>query len=115
MTTNFDSTTIWIAFFAIGIATYGLRVSIILLFGRIDELPSWVGGVLRFVPPAVLAALVVPAILSLTVTPSIELVFEPARVIAATLATLVAWETKNVLATIGAGMVALWALQVVLY
>lgn len=114
MTTSFDATTIWIAFLAIGAATYALRVSIIFVFGRIEALPSWVGGVLRFVPSAVLAALVVPAILTVTVTPSVGLVFEPTTVIAAVLATLVAWQTKSVLATISTGMVALWSIQMIL-
>ena len=114
MTTDYGSAIIWLIVVAIGIGTYALRVSFVLLLGRVDDVPPAAAGLLRFVPSAVLAALVVPAILSLSVTPGPRLVFEPAKLLAGTLATAVAWRTENVLATIAVGMVTLWALGAVL-
>nr|WP_256469948.1 AzlD domain-containing protein [Natronosalvus vescus] len=99
---------------AAGVGTFALRLSFILLFGRLSEVPPRVIGVLRFVPAAVLAALVVPAILSLEVDPTIGLEFEWPTLIAGTIAAVVAWRTENVLATIGVGMLVLWTLQLVL-
>ena len=112
MTTMYDPMTIWMVLAAIGIGTYALRLSFILLLGRLDEVPPRIVGVLRFVPAAVLAALVLPAILALTVTPSVAIEADWMKVVAGTIAAFIAWRTENVLATIGVGMAALWCLQV---
>lgn len=106
-----DATALWIVIVAAGIGTYGLRVSFIALFGRLDEVPPRLTGVLRFVPAALLAALVAPALVSLTGPPAPGLVFAPREVVAGATAAVVAWRTENALATIGVGMVALWTLQ----
>jgi len=108
MTTAYDPRTIWLIILAAGLGTYVLRLSFVLLFGRIRQLPPTVEGLLRFVPAAVLAALVVPAVVSLSLTPAPALSFRTGRVLAAVIAALVAWRTGNVLATIGVGMAALW-------
>lgn len=112
--TGYDQMTIWLMFFIVGIGTYALRLSFIILFGRLDDVPVWIEGVLRFVPPAALAALIVPAIISLSLEPSLGLMFEREKLLAGVIATLVAWRTKRVLPTIGIGMIALWGLQLVL-
>ena len=65
-------------------------------------------------PPAVLAALIVLAIVSLSLEPSLRLTFEHEKLLAGALATVVAWRTKSVIATIGVGMIALWGFQAVL-
>lgn len=114
MTTKYGPNTIWLLFLAAGLGTYALRLSFIFLFGRLDEVPATVEGVLRFVPGAVLAALVIPAILSLSLDPTLRLAYEPAKLLAGSLAVVVAWRTESVLATIGVGMVTLWSLQVVI-
>jgi branched-subunit amino acid transport protein len=44
----------------------------------------------------------------------VSLVYEPAKLLAGALATLIAWRTGNVLATVGIGMVALWVLKAML-
>jgi branched-subunit amino acid transport protein len=64
---------------------------------------------LRFVPAAVLSAIIFPELLVWDGT----LFLSPAnpRLIAGILAALIAWRTKNVLFTIGVGMVVLLALQ----
>ena len=104
-------TRIWVAILAIGIATYAFRLSFIHLFGRIDEVPSRVSRVLRFVPPAVLAALVVPDLL--TIRPTLAATLVDDRLIAGAVAAVVAWRTENVFATIAVGMTALWLLRFV--
>ena len=67
---------------------------------------------LRFVPPAVLSAIILPEL----VQPAgqLNLSLGNVRLLAGLLAMLVAWRTRNVLLTVGAGMVGLWILQSVL-
>lgn len=98
----------WLIIIAMGIVTYGIRLLPIALLGRI-EIPPVVQRALRFVPPAVLSAIVAPELLM----PGGQFDVSPgnARLIAGVIATLVAWRTKNVLLTIAVGMIALWVLN----
>lgn len=111
MTTSYSPAEIWLAIVAAGLCTYALRLSFILLLGRVDTVPPRLVGVLRYVPAAVLAALVAPAILSLSVVPTLTFQFEMPKLVAGGVAILVAWRTESVLATIGVGMVVLWLVQ----
>jgi branched-subunit amino acid transport protein len=97
----------WLIIIAMGIVTFGIRLLPIVLLGRI-EIPLVVQRALRFVPPAVLSAIIAPELLM----PGGQLNVSPgnARLIAGLLATVVAWRTKNVLLTIAVGMIALWVL-----
>ncbi len=101
---------LWPTLIAMGLVTYGIRLSMILLLGRI-ALPDAAQRSLRLVPPAVLAAIILPELLR----PSGALNISPMnpRLLAGLLAGLVAWRTKNALLTIGVGMAALWTLQAV--
>lgn len=110
-TTAMSDARIWLAIVLIGVATYGFRYSFIHLFGRIDAVPPTVMRVLKYVPPAVLAALVVPDLVTLRPTVAATLLDE--RLIAGVVAGAVAWRTENVFATIGVGMVTLWILRFV--
>ncbi|WP_256299234.1 AzlD domain-containing protein [Haloarchaeobius salinus] len=103
---SYDATTLWGIVLAVGVLTLALRLSFILLFGRVDDVPTRVERTLELVPAAVLAALVVPAVVALDT--SLSLVAEPAKVVAAVVAAGVAWRTENVLATIAVGMGVLW-------
>lgn len=116
MATDYGPGTIWLVIVAAGAGTLALRLSFILLFGRIDTVPPRVVGVLRFVPAAVLAALVAPALVALSASTGgpVEAVYDPAKVVAGGVAAVVAWQTENVLATIGVGMAVLWALTYLL-
>ncbi len=67
---------------------------------------------LRFVPAAVLAALVVPALVY--ADGALALSFSNTRLVAGVLAAVVAWTTRSVLWTIGSGMAALWTLNALL-
>jgi branched-subunit amino acid transport protein len=100
--------TYWTIVPILGLGTYAVRLSFILLMERIP-LPEAAHRMLRFIPASVLPALVLPAVVfgQSGTTP----LADPARTGAALIAMLVAWKTRNTLATIGAGMAALWALQ----
>ncbi len=102
------SPALWLIVIGMGAVTYALRLSMILLFDRV-AMPDVIRRALRFVPPAVLSALVVPALLA--PDPVRHMSVDHARLIAGVLAGAVAWRTKNVFLTIGVGMGLLWILQ----
>ena len=100
--------TLWLIFLAAGLLTYLTRLSFIALLGR-WQLPRVLQRALRFVPPAVLTAILFPELL----IRQGKLLMSPAnpRLVAGLLAALVAWRTKNVILTIVTGMAALLGLQ----
>jgi branched-subunit amino acid transport protein len=101
---------IWIVMAVAGLVTYSTRLSFILLLDRIKA-PAWFTRSLRFVPAAVLSAIIVPELLA--PKPTVELYILNPELISGILAVLVAWKTKNVLLTIGVGLAALFALKAV--
>ncbi|WP_247729808.1 AzlD domain-containing protein [Halovivax limisalsi] len=107
--TGWSHAGVWSAIVAIGLCTYAIRFSFIYLFGRIDSVPPRLSRVLRYVPAAVLAALVVPSVV--TVRPSIAETLLDERLVAAMIATLVAWRTEDIIYTIAVGMGTLWLLR----
>ena len=90
------------------VVTYATRLSFILLV-PFEKLPDLFRRGLRFVPPAILAALILPAL----IRPDgpYDLSFSNHRWMAGILAALVAWRTRNTWLTIAVGMVALWVLN----
>ena len=98
----------WLIIIAMGVVTFGIRLLPIVLLGRI-EIPLVVQRALRFVPPAVLSAIIAPELLMSS--GQVNLSLGNARLIAGVLATVVAWRTKNVLLTIAVGMIALWVIS----
>ena len=106
--TQMATSTFWIIIFALAGGTYLLRLSFILIFSNRD-VPPLILRILRFVPAAVLPAIIVPAFVFQDSV--LRLSLDNPRLIAGILASLVAWYTKNVLATIGSGMGALWVIQ----
>jgi branched-subunit amino acid transport protein len=106
MATSYGDPVVWALIVVIGVCTYGIRYSFIGLFGYLDEIPPRLERALRYVPAAVLAALVVPSFVTLTGT---GLAVD--KLGAGLLATAVAWRTENVLATMAAGMGGLWLLR----
>ncbi len=99
---------LWLIIIGMGLVTFGIRLVPIVLLGRF-EIPVIVQRALRFVPPAVLTAIVVPELLYRN--DQIDMSLTNARLLAGLIAIVVAWRTKNALITIGAGMIALWILQ----
>ena len=87
-----------------------MRYSFIYLLGRF-EIPETLRRALRFVPPAVLTALVVPELFIRS--GQIDLSLSNFRLLAGSAAIFVAWKTKNTFLTILAGMVALLVLEFV--
>lgn len=99
---------IWLAILGVAAVTFLLRASFI-VFSDPHRFPHRFRQALTFVPPAVLAAIVVPGLLlSLGV---IDLTLANPRWLAGALAILVAARTRNVLAAIATGMCTLWLLQ----
>ena len=111
MPSEYGPAAVWGVVVALGVATFGIRASFVYLFGRIDEVPDRVTNALRFVPPAVFAALVAPAILTPEGTVAIV---GNERLVAGVVAGAVAWYLDDILATIVVGMAALWLLRFVL-
>lgn len=103
-----DAGFVWLAVAVIGLGTYAIRFSFLLLFEWVDTVPARLETALQFVPAAVLAALVLPAVVVLDGSPALV---GNDRLLAAGLASVVAWRTEDILATIVVGMVALVALQ----
>ena len=105
MATSYAGPVIWGLILVIGILTFLIRVSFIGLFGYLDEIPPQVERGLRFVPAAVLAALVLPSFI--TLDPGAGGVAVD-KLAAGLVAGGVAWRTENVFLTIGVGMGTLW-------
>lgn len=97
---------------AIGIGTYLIRLSFIGILGT-RTMPDWAMVPLRFVAPAVLAALVAPAVLLRDGAVDLSAATNP-RALAALIALLIAWKTESVIAVIVTGMAAVWVLQALL-
>ena len=99
---------LWLSIIIVGLLTLGIRLSFMLFMGQTQIRPM-VQQALRFVPVAVLSALIAPALfLSGGV---LNLSLGNIRLIAGIVAILVAWRTKNVLLTILIGMACLLILQ----
>jgi len=99
---------IWLVMLLGGALTFGMRISFIYLFGRF-EIPVMVKRALRFVPPAVLSAIIAPALFMPDNTLNVSL--SNHYLLAGVVAILVAWRTKNTLLTIIAGMITLLVLM----
>ena len=99
---------IWLVLLLGGLITFGMRFSLIYLFGRF-EIPETLRRALHYVPPAVLSAIIFPEIFY--PTGDLDISLGNTRLIAGIIAILVAWYTKNTLITILAGMIALLLLQ----
>lgn len=99
---------LWLAMFAAGAITFTTRLSFIILFDRL-EVPKWLIQALRFVPTAVLTAIILPELL--IQDNGLFISVYNTRLLAGGLAVLVAWRTRNTVLTIIIGMVSLWALQ----
>ncbi len=72
-------------------------------------LPLWMLRGLRYVPAAVLSAIILPELL--LQQGLIDLSLGNDRMLAGIAAVLVAWRTRNVLLTVTIGLVLLWLLQ----
>ena len=98
---------LWAVILVVGAINYLSRLSFIEFFARRSMSPL-LARALRYVPAAMLTALVVPMVVD--VTPQALHAHWP-KVIAAVLAAAVAWFKLGTLWTLGVGMAALWLLN----
>ena len=99
---------LWLTILGAGAVTFALRLSFIVLLERI-RIPPTFRRALRFVPAAVLTAVVIPLLFYEDGVLEVSLGNE--RLLAGLVAALIAWRTRSVLFTLGGGMATLWALQ----
>ncbi len=97
---------LWFTIAAMALLTFALRASFLLAADRL-VLPPLLGRSLTYVPPAVLAAIVLPA---LAQPSGVGVGPFDLRLLAGAVAGVVAWRTRSILATFAAGMVTLWGL-----
>jgi len=99
----------WLPALAVaGALTFAIRLSFIALLSHLEPSPL-VWRALRFVPAAVLSAIIFPELL--VKDGAVSLSPGNFRLVAGTLAAAIAWRTRNVPLTIAAGMASLWTLQ----
>jgi len=99
---------LWLIVAGMVVVTYGVRLSVIALL-RGGMLPTGFMRALRYVPPAALSAIVLPALVAPDGT--LDLSAGNLRLLAGIVAALVAWATRRTLLPIAVGMAALWLLQ----
>lgn len=102
------SAEIWAIIAGGTLVTYATRLSFI-VFIPTDRLPARVQRGLRYTPPAVLAAIILPSLLLPTGAAPAALL-QP-RLLAGLAAGLIAGRTRNTWLTIAGGMGSMWALR----
>jgi branched-subunit amino acid transport protein len=98
---------VWVAIGLAGAGTFAMRAVFLVAAHRLAEVPPGVQRVLRQIPPAALAALVVPALLR----PEGELDLWQPQLLAGAVAAVVGWRTRSATLTLVVGMALLIGLQ----
>ena len=98
----------WLIIAIVGVGTFLTRLSFIGILGR-SGVPAALERPLRFVAPAVLAAIILPELIVTGAT--IDVGPGNLRLLAAALAAVVAVRTRAIGPTIVSGMAALWLLE----
>jgi branched-subunit amino acid transport protein len=93
------------------LVTFAMRYPVLALVSKLT-LPPTLMKALKFIPPAVLTAIIVPALFA----PTGRVDFSPTNdyLIAGIVTAFVAWRTKNLLLTLAIGMAALWGWRLLL-
>ena len=99
---------IWLVMILCGLITFGMRFSLIYLFGKF-EIPETLRKALHYVPPAVLSAIIFPELLIRN--GALDISLGNTRLLAGIVAIATAWFSRNTLLTILVGMAALFLLQ----
>lgn len=92
---------LWLTIILAGIITYLIRLSFILLLEK-WSIPDWFRRSLRYVPPAVLSAILVPELASWN--GRLNFSWENPQILPGILAILIAWRTRSVLLSLAAGL-----------
>jgi branched-subunit amino acid transport protein len=98
---------LWAVVAAVGALNYLSRLSFIALLARRSP-PALLARALKFVPAAMLTALILPMIVDWKGTAAD---FATAKVAASLVAAAIAFSTRSLPKTLGVGMAALWLLQ----
>lgn len=99
--------TVWLTIVFAGILTFLTRLSFFVLLDRWTP-PDLLKRGLRYVPPAVLSAIIFPELL--IHDGALNFSLSNVRFLAGLVAILVGWRTRNILLTIAAGMAAFYLL-----
>ncbi len=103
----YSNSTLWLIIIGMGVITFLIRVSMIVLLGKVD-VPDIVMRGLRYVPPAVLSAIIFPEM----IYPGPDYVFDfsmgNARLFSGLFAIAAALVSKNIFVTIGVGLAVMW-------
>ena len=94
------------------LVTFAMRYPVLALVSRLT-LPTTLLAALKFVPPAVLTAIIVPALLA-PAEQRLNFSLTNDYLIAGMVTALVAWRTKNLLLTLAIGMASLWGWRLLL-
>lgn len=102
---------LWLTIVGVALVTFGLRASFI-VFVDPHRFPGWFRRALAYVPPSVLAAIVMPGLFM----PEGAFDFSPRnpRLLAGLVAIVATFRLRSMMATIAGGMLTLWAAQWVL-
>lgn len=102
----------WGLIAVLSVGTFLVRFSSFPLAERLNQLPPRGQHALELLPAAVLAALIVPSVV--TIEGSVVETLARAELLAGLVGAVVAWKTENMIATIAAGMAVLWAFEFLL-
>jgi len=91
---------LWVAIIGSGVGTYAMRASFLVFAHRLADVPPGIQRLLRQIPPAALASIVIPALLR----PEGDLDLWQPRLVAGVVAALVAWRTRNIALTLLVGI-----------
>ena len=91
--------------------TFAARYPVLALVSKLT-LPPWLLAALKFIPPAVLTAIILPALLA--PAGSLDYSLTNDYLVAGIVTATVAWHTKNLLLTLGIGMAAFWGWRLLL-
>ena len=101
-----QTSSIWLIILVVALGTFAMRFSFVGLLKR-GEAPQWLTRLLRFVPPAILAALATTSVAGACRGETGMIV----PIVAASFGLIVATRTRNLLVPIATGMVVLWAMN----
>ena len=99
---------LWFVILGGMVVTYLIRLSFITLLPH-ERLPEPLRKALGYVPPSVLAALILPSLAA--PQGPLELTLANPRLLAGAVAGLIAWRLRNTWVTIAVGMGLLWLLS----
>ena len=97
----------WVTIGLAGIGTFAMRASFLAFAHRLADVPPGIQRLLRQIPPAALAAIVVPAL----VRPDGPIDLLQPRLLAGVVAGLVASRTRNIALTLVVGIAIVMAIE----